>query len=247
MRRSDERGDAAHEAEQMRTTRLVLLPGMDGTGILFEPVLELLPAHFEAKVVSYPVNEPCGYKDLLDIVRAAFPADGPFVLVGESFSGPLAIMAADARPRALQGVVLCASFVRSPAPWFVRFSDVLVTPSTIGMAPAYMKRRLLMGDEATPRLFQLFSRAEALVSPEVISARIKATLRVDVSDELRRCPVPLLYLRAALDRLVPARCSALIAKCKPDSQIVTLAAPHLLLQTNPADAIAAIARFIENC
>src|SRR5262249_52151039 len=98
----------------MRPTRLVLLPGMDGTGILLEPLLELLPADLVAKVVSYPANEPCGYEGLLKIVRAALPEDGPFILLGESFSGPLAIIAADARPRGLQGVVLCASFVRSP-------------------------------------------------------------------------------------------------------------------------------------
>ena len=43
----------------METIRLVLLPGMDGTGILFEPLLEILPSDLHAKVVSYPVNEPC--------------------------------------------------------------------------------------------------------------------------------------------------------------------------------------------
>lgn len=230
----------------MQTTRLVLLPGMDGTGILFEPFLELLPLRLEAKVVSYPVNEPCGYKELLGHVRAALPDDGPIIILGESFSGPLAIMAAAARPRGLQGVVLCASFVRSPVPWFVRFSDALVTPMTVAMVPTFIKSRVLMGARATPRLRSLFSRVETLVSPDVIVARIKAVLRVDVSDELRGCPVPLLYLRGQHDSLVPARCSELIAECKPDSHIVSLAAPHLVLQTNPADAITAIGKFIEN-
>jgi pimeloyl-ACP methyl ester carboxylesterase len=217
---------------------------MDGTGILFEPLLELLPADLEAKVVSYPVNEPCGYQDLLGRVLAALPNNDRFILLGESFSGPLAIMAADARPRGLQGVVLCAAFVRNPVPWLARFSDVLARPMTLAMVPAFIKLRVLMGARATPRLRSLFARAEALVSPDVIAARIKAVLRVDVSDELRRCPVPVLYLRGQHDRLVPARCSELIVECKSDSHVVSVSAPHLVLQTNPADALAAIQRFI---
>jgi len=218
---------------------------MDGTGILFEPLLENLPPELEAKVVSYPAKRPCGYEDLIGLVKAALPKDGPFILLGESFSGPLAIMAAHAQPPGLEGIVLCASFARSPLPWFERFSEVLITPAMLAMAPAFLKARLLLGASATPHLRSLFSRAEALVSPDVIVARIKAVLRVDVSDELRRCPVPVLYLRADHDRLVPARCSQLIAECKPDSQVVSISAPHLLLQTNPVDAIAAIRRFIE--
>src|SRR6185369_2945536 len=98
----------------MGTTRLVLLPGMDGTGILFEPLLEILPPELEAQVVSYPTHKPCGYEELAGLVAAALPKDGPFIILGESFSGPLAIMAAHAQPPGLKGIVLCASFARSP-------------------------------------------------------------------------------------------------------------------------------------
>ena len=71
----------------MAALRLVLLPGMDGTGILFEPLLEALPQAWEAEVVQYPPDKALGYEALLDIVERAIPIDGPFVLVGESFSG----------------------------------------------------------------------------------------------------------------------------------------------------------------
>jgi surfactin synthase thioesterase subunit len=32
----------------------VLLPGFDGTGLLFEPLTERLPRNIEVRVVSYP-------------------------------------------------------------------------------------------------------------------------------------------------------------------------------------------------
>lgn len=238
-------GADSREAKGMRTTRIVLLPGMDGTGILFEPLLEILPSELEAKIVCYPANEPCGYEELVKIVLAALPKEGPFLLLGESFSGPLAIMAAHARPPGLQGIVLSASFVRSPVPWFGRFSDRLITPTTLAITPTFLKTRMLLGARATPRLRSLLSRAEALVSAEVIVARIKAVQKIDVSAELRSCSAPMLYLRAEHDRLVPPRCSELIAECKPDSQFASVLAPHLLLQTNPTEAVAAIRGFIE--
>ena len=34
--------------------KVVLLPGLDGTGILFKPFIEALPKNIETLVVSYP-------------------------------------------------------------------------------------------------------------------------------------------------------------------------------------------------
>ena len=92
----------------MVATRLVLLPGMDGTGILFEPLLDALPQGWTAQVVRYPPDKPLGYESLLDVVLHAIEGNEPFMLVGESFSGPLALMAALGKPAGLQAVILCA-------------------------------------------------------------------------------------------------------------------------------------------
>lgn len=62
----------------------MLLPGMDGTGIFFEPLLRALPAELDAHVVAYPPAEPLGYDELLSVVESALPAE-PFVLMAESF------------------------------------------------------------------------------------------------------------------------------------------------------------------
>ena len=71
---------------------LVLLPGMDGTGQLFAPFLAALGPEFRTRVVSYPVDQPLGYAELELLARAAIPARGPYVILGESFSGPIASM-----------------------------------------------------------------------------------------------------------------------------------------------------------
>ena len=242
----------------MPITRLVLLPGMDGTGILFEPLLEVLPAEWEPVVVRYPPDEALWYEELLEVVQAAIPADRPFVLPGESFSGPLALLMAaqlsDAPgPERLQAVVLCASFVACPLPWLpaaiCRLLDGAGITSGMTLAasllPASVTARLLLGDKATPELRRLLAEAHQQVSPKAMAARARAILRVDVSDALRACPVPLLYLRASDDRVVSARSWKRIAEIRPDACLEELPGPHLILQTQPALAIARIERFLK--
>src|SRR5690349_20385434 len=97
----------------MRAPNLILRPGLNGTGVMFRPLLAQLPPEVRAKVVAYPTSELLTYADLLPRVLAELPA-GPFVLLGESFSGPLSLMAAATCPPGLRGVILCASFVRNP-------------------------------------------------------------------------------------------------------------------------------------
>ena len=71
--------------------KLVLLPGLDGTGLLFDPLLRILPSHFSSIVISYPPDEPLGYAELVPYVKSRIPANEDFVIVAESFSGPLAV------------------------------------------------------------------------------------------------------------------------------------------------------------
>lgn len=51
-------------------TALQLLPGLDGTAVLFGPLREALPPAFAAHVVEYAAAAT-GYDDLLPVVRAA--------------------------------------------------------------------------------------------------------------------------------------------------------------------------------
>ena len=87
------------------TVSLVLLPGLDGTGNLFQPLLKELPEELEPIGVSYRVWEFLNYSALRDLVLQRVPAGRPFVLLGESFSGPVAVLAAATRPQWLLGVL----------------------------------------------------------------------------------------------------------------------------------------------
>src|SRR5262245_9526883 len=175
---------------------------MDGTGLLFEPLLEALPDWIKPRVVAYPPHQPLGYTELLTHVQAACPTMEDFVLLAESFSGPLALMLAASQPRGLRGVVLCASFINFPwsAPW--RWLAALARPGRSRSAPRWPARRVLLGRDGNDRLHDLLAQAMATVSAEALAARARAIAAVDVSAQLRSYRLPLLYLRAREDRVV---------------------------------------------
>jgi pimeloyl-ACP methyl ester carboxylesterase len=225
--------------------KLLLLPGMDGTGLMFEPLLKALPGWLQPTVVAYPVHEPLDYEGLLPAVRAACPSTGEFVVLAESFSGPLAVMLAASEPLGLRGVILCASFIRCPLRTPFRWIAAAARPVYFRLVPTWLARWALFGGHGTDRLHRLFATATSTVSPAAMAARARAVASVDVTAELRMCPVPLLYLQAQQDRVVGPSCLRAIRREKPEIQVVELPGPHLLLQALPIESAYEVGQFIQ--
>ncbi|MFT3786256.1 MAG: alpha/beta hydrolase [Tepidisphaeraceae bacterium] len=221
-----------------------MLPGLDGTGTLFRPLLAHLPPGVKPLVVSYPTDEPLGYEELLPRVLGALPTPSPFVLLGESFSGPLAVMAAARAPADLRGVILCASFVRNPSPVPAVLLRPLAHRFCFRATPEFARSWALLGRYATPELRQMLREAIGATSAHVLAHRMRAVLDVDVCGELTACRVPVLYLRGTHDRLVGRRnANDVVARARV-AQVVEMPAPHLLLQTQPEAAAVALSKFL---
>jgi pimeloyl-ACP methyl ester carboxylesterase len=223
--------------------KLVLLPGMDGTGVLFRPLVDALPPELEPIVVAYPSDEPLSYAELLPLVRRSLPPSGEFVVLGESFSGPLALVVAAGHPPGLAGVVLAGSFVVNPIRALPAWAGALSRPWLFRLVPTTLRRWNSLGIRVRPELRALFAEAQAPVRPAVWALRGREILAVDARSALSGCPVPVLYLAGRRDRIVRAHNLELIRRLRPDTQEVALDAPHLLLQTAPAAAAAAISAF----
>lgn len=225
-------------------TRLVLLPGMDGTGHLFNPFLDALPPSLPTTVVRYP-KAAATYEAVTACAAQALPNDAPFVLLGESFSGPVAVELASTRPPGLRGVILCATFIRSPSRWLSRLAPFLGLLPPLS-PPRWLLRHLLChGPGADQHTLALLESAVNQIPPKILLQRLKAVAAVDVSEHLRALPCPALYLRARHDRLVPAAAFEQLHALKPDLQLAEFEAPHLLLQTAPKEAASVIRHFIE--
>lgn len=40
--------------------KVVLLPGLDGTGVLFKPLIDVLSSEINVQIISYPPDEKLG-------------------------------------------------------------------------------------------------------------------------------------------------------------------------------------------
>ena len=221
---------------------LVLLSGMEGSGAIFRPLVEAAPAGVEILTLGYPPGAANRYADLLPVVRELLPRGRPFHLLGWSFSGPLALLAAAENPPGLRGVVMASSFVRQPS-WVPRGMHRLARPWLFKLFPEAAQMKALLGG-ASPELRRLIREAHELAGPEALACRVRAAMTVDARPVLRACPVPILYLRAAADEVVRARCADEIRDLVPSVEIVDLAGPHLALVTNPPASWAALTPFM---
>ena len=142
---------------------LVLLPGLDGTGELFADFVSALDG-IRRRVISYPADRAMDYAQHEAFARAKLPADEDYVLLAESFSGPVGIAIAASRPPRLKGFILCVSFAANPLPLFSPFSRLLTALPAIRMPPALAAPWLYAG-RATPELRRAHAAAMARVSP----------------------------------------------------------------------------------
>jgi len=223
---------------------LVLLPGMDGTGLLFAPFVRALPEWVKPVVVAYPADRPLDYRGHLAIVMAALPVEEPFVILGESFSGALALMAAARKPRGLCGVVLSATFVSWPLPFAPFFARLIVSLGLFRLKSTRLFLRIVLGSNASAELGSLFPLVLAKLAAEVLSARARAVMALDCREELRACPVPVLALVAKRDRIVNSRCPRLMQQVRPDMEFTHIDSPHLILQLATVEAVDRICRFL---
>lgn len=224
-------------------TTLVLLPGMDGTGTLFAPLLRELSPAIQPLVVTYPPNERLDYAELAERVEMQLPSTTDYVLLGESFSGPVATLLAGRNPPGLRGLILACSFVRTPRPVLAPLRPLtrLLPSPALTLGPLSFA---LMGKHATPSLRRALADAISSVDPGVMRDRAAAALSADASNSLATVRCPVLYLQASEDKVVPARCAAEVQRLCPQAEIAELPGPHFLLQTQPAAAARRIESFV---
>lgn len=229
----------------MAPLRLVLLPGMDGTGDLFASLVQALAPSMEVEVVRYPGHEALGYEALQKTVEARL-TPAPFVLLGESFSGPLAISIAASQPAGLRGLILSCTFAKNPHPALSFLSSVADNPLSRRIPPHALTRAVspfLLGGFAPSALKTTLEQALRQLSAPTMIKRMQEVLKVDVRDKLKRLRVPVMYLQAKQDRVVPGSAAESLRQDLPAMEIVRIAGPHCLLQASAAPAALAIQAF----
>ena len=194
-------------------------------------------------VVSYPPNAVLDYSELETYVRTFLPRDQSYFILGESFSGPIAISIAASSPPGLMGVILCCSFAKNPIP-FTRSFTIRPEQSSSSVPTISLLSYFLLGRFAVPPLRAALSRALDNVACVVLRARARAVLTVDNSGLLSSIRVPMLYLRAKEDLVVPQASSELVVSLAPHTQVREFSSPHFLMQVLPAQVADTVIEFM---
>ena len=184
------------------------------------------------------------YSELYHVLKDELPKK-PFVLLGESFGGPLALLLSRHADQYLKGIILCVSFVKNPRTLLTKLLRPFLKPKHFqNDTPSwYIKTFLTNGLDDTTLIHNIKAASREL-TPEVYYGRLTEIADVDVTDILGRCELPILYLRANNDRLVHKNSMRLIQNIGQNVRIQSFDAPHMLLQTKPEEAALGIQEFL---
>ncbi|WP_162938095.1 alpha/beta fold hydrolase [Kiloniella sp. EL199] len=223
--------------------RIVLLPGLDGTGNLFAPFLEQLNID-DVQVISLPDTGSQDYETLTSYVERLLP-NKPFVLVAESFSGPIAALLSLREMENLKGIVFVATFLSNPNPLLLSVAKYLPLKFMANMPfSSAILRTFLLGKNADDNLLSLFRATLEEMSPTILRARLKslATVKLSISND----DLPTSYILPLCDCLV---CKSKVREFEGSFakiEMIIFEGPHFILQSKCNDVKRYIANFIEN-
>ena len=229
--------------------KVVLLPGLDGTGVLFNPFIDALSSNIIVQIISYPTDQEFTYSELVDFVMSQLPKED-FILVGESFSGPIAYQVALNKPEYLHLVIFVATFITVPRQRLLNLTKLLPTRLflEIPIPNVFLKYYLFGSGAASNEIIELFKKALKIVSSSVLSFRLNEISNLKENQE--RCDTKAIYIQATDDKLVPKTCVEAFKKVCKNFSIFRIEGTHLILQTNPlgcAEIIENEIRLITRC
>lgn len=188
---------------------LVLVPGIDGTGLMFHRQVPRLERRFTvttARLRDEAVRMADLVDDLHSVVAAAASGGAPVTLVGESFGGALAMSYALTYPARVSRLVILNSFARIESRGRLWLAQQLLRAAPWSVMP-------LVREFNARRMYSpQTGRDEIRIANELLRAstrqgyrsRISMLRDYDLRPRLRDLAAPVLFLAADRDTLVPS-------------------------------------------
>jgi pimeloyl-ACP methyl ester carboxylesterase len=222
---------------------IYLLPGFDGTGLLFGPVAEAFG--YRCRTTVLPFKHEITLEDYVQSVSDRLPKHR-VILLAESFSVPIALSLLARFPGRFDAAILCSGFASSPFGSLIGLSR-WITESFLGNNPL---QNLLLNKfcdirDIPQNVKDAILSVEKLVPPEVVKTRFNMIAGMNVSSLLSRISAPVLYLRALKDKLVSTKLREELFESVPQICMKEIDAPHLLLQLEPKVCADSIMNFLE--
>lgn len=211
--------------------KIVLLPGLDGTGILFEPLIKLLPSDIEPLIISYPNNKKMNYEELTDYVINKLP-DVEYILIGESFSGPIAYQVALRKPNNLKSVIFVASFLSNPRNIILKLCDFLPLKLLFVLRiPRFFIKSFLLGKDINEQIISLLRQSLKKVPTSTLSYRLREIANLHKKHE--HLSTRAVCIQPTNDKLVSSKSVKMFMNVMDNLSVYKVDGPHFILQANP--------------
>lgn len=212
--------------------KIILLPGLDGTGLMFDPFLERAPSDVTLVVIPLDENEDETFRGQAERTVSLLGNDR-IILLGESYSGRIAYELCKLAPDKIAHCIFAASFLSNRS-FFSRFASVL--PLSVvqrRLVPKALMSFILFHNKGSEELLELFYKSVSKVRASTIKKRIRNV--ASLKSPTGTIDIPCTYIRATEDRIVSKSavndfrkvCSTL---CEHE-----VAGGHFILQSNPED------------
>jgi len=217
--------------------KIILLPGLDGTGLLFEKLKESFPENLDIEVISYDSLEGISYSDQASEIANRFEGIDIYI-VGESYSGRVAYELFKIRGCRVKGIVFLASFISSPS-ILSKFAGILpvglITPNFLTKKLIHLLGfSLIGGPNISESVFASISKADKYK----LKSRLRNIASLDEPAQPITCPVT--YIRPSKDLLVSTSAVELLSKKCSSFKQVTVNGGHFIAQSNPVECAQAI-------
>ena len=222
---------------------IVFLPGIDGTGVSFEPLGEVLPMDIIVKVIQYPTDKLLSFEETVQCAKDQIQSDREdMIVLAESFSGPVAIVLVGSGQLKAKCLILCSTFARSPRPALLKILSYLPLELLLKLPfPRFLLKHVVEGEEEATDLFlSMWARVKTMVPAKVIVHRLKVIRQVDVREWLPKLTIPCCYIQATSDRAVPSSSLLDFTEAISDLRVKRIRGPHYILQAQPQASLTAI-------
>ncbi len=219
----------------------MLLPGMDGTGDLFDSVLNELSG-YDCLVIPLPSTDQQDYVSLVGYVKSKLP-EGECVLVAESFSGPIGAYLA--KEEKVKGIVFVATFLTPPSKFLLAMSQLLPIKFLSKLpGSGLVLQSMMFGHQATKELLNQFQSIIDHIDIKVLKSRLKTMQSLKFNG--KESNVPSTYILPTKDRLVSKSKHHEFNKYFSHLQVKEVNGPHFVLQTNPKESAQIISEYIDS-
>lgn len=208
--------------------KIILLPGVDGSGILFEPFVKIFEPEVPVEVMPLTNDSDQSILNQVSIIEDAI-GDEEVILIVESYSGLLAYELAKRNKIRIKQIFFFGCFLQPPS--LIGKIGRFLPVRLLNIIPNKVLAHILFNRWSSPELTTLFRKAIESVDFTNLKKRIKAIATYQKPSQV--IDVPCVYVQATMDNLVSAYNVKAFEDLCSDLQVEVVEATHMLLQTQP--------------